>query len=239
MADEPIEELLGAYALDAVDDEERRRVEVYLEQNPRARAEVWEMRQVAAMLADDGGAPPESVWPRIVDALENRPPRPGSKLTQLMPRRRSSRVVRFVGLAAAALVAIGAGVVVTLLVTDEDDGSSSAIEEAYDHARSDPSGRRAALASDDGELHADAVVGTDGVGFLSANALPALPETETYQLWGVYGDGDVISLGVIGNRPDIEPFSALGDIDALVITREQAGGVVSSTTGAVLVGELN
>ena len=70
-------------------------------------------------------------------------------------------------------------------------------------------------------------------------ALPALPETETYQLWGVYGDGDVISLGVIGNRPDIEPFSALGDIDALVITREQAGGVVSSTTGAVLVGELS
>ena len=117
MADEPIEELLGAYALDAVDDEERRRVEAYLEQNPRARAEVWEMRQAAAMLADDGGAPPEGIWPRIVDALENRPPRPGSKLTQLMPRRRSSRVVRFVGLAAAALVAIGAGVVVTLLVT--------------------------------------------------------------------------------------------------------------------------
>ncbi len=97
----------------------------------------------------------------------------------------------------------------------------------------------AALASDDGELHADAVVREDGIGFLAATALPALPETETYQLWGVYGDGDVISLGVIGNRPDIEPFSALGDIDALVITREQAGGVVSSTTGAVLVGELS
>ena len=83
------------------------------------------------------------------------------------------------------------------------------------------------------------MVRDDGVGFLAAKALPALPDTETYQLWGVYGDGDVISLGVIGNRPDIEPFSALGDIDALVITREQAGGVVSSTTGAVLVGELS
>ena len=36
----PIDELLGAYALDAVDDDERRQVEEYLRTNPRARAEV-------------------------------------------------------------------------------------------------------------------------------------------------------------------------------------------------------
>ena len=35
-----LDELLGAYALDAVDDDERRRVDDYLEVNPRASAEV-------------------------------------------------------------------------------------------------------------------------------------------------------------------------------------------------------
>ena len=78
----------------------------------------------------------------------------------------------------------------------------------------------------------------DGVGFLSAGTLPELPASETYQLWGVYSDGDVISLGVVGNRPAIEPFAADGELDALVITREAAGGVVSSTSGALLVGEV-
>jgi hypothetical protein len=65
-----------------------------------------------------------------------------------------------------------------------------------------------------------------------------LPAEETYQLWGVYSDGDVISLGVVGNRPGIEPFTADGELDALVITREVAGGVMASTSGALLVGEL-
>ncbi len=87
-------------------------------------------------------------------------------------------------------------------------------------------------------MQAEAVVQPDGVGFLSAATLPELPSTETYQLWGVYGDGDVISLGVFGNRPEIEPFAAEGDLDALVITREAAGGVMASTSGALLVGEV-
>ena len=85
---------------------------------------------------------------------------------------------------------------------------------------------------------AEAVLEPSGLGFLSASELPALPESETYQLWGVYADDDVISLGVIGNRPGIEPFTAEGDVQAVVITREAAGGVVSSTSGAFLVGAL-
>ena len=55
-ATEEIEELLGAYALDAVDDDERRVVEGYLATNPRARAEVQQHREVATMLAFTGRA---------------------------------------------------------------------------------------------------------------------------------------------------------------------------------------
>lgn len=235
--DDHLDELLGAYALDAVDDLERRRVEAYLADHPEARAEVWQMRQAAAMLAHTGNAAPEGVWDRIAGNLEERPPRfdarqPGASPA---PRRRVAAMLA----AAAILVAAVAGLVVAVV---RDDGgepqATESIELAYEAARNDPEGRVVGLASEDGALRADAVVQSDGVGFLSASSLPALPAEETYQLWGVYSDGDVISLGVVGNRPGIEPFTADGELDALVITREVAGGVMASTSGALLVGEL-
>ena len=74
--DDRLDELLGAYALDAVDDIERRRVEAYLADHPEARAEVWQMRQAASMLAHAGNPAPDGVWDRIADTLEARPPRP-------------------------------------------------------------------------------------------------------------------------------------------------------------------
>jgi hypothetical protein len=137
--------------------------------------------------------------------------------------------------AAAAIAAVAAAVVVTIAVGA--DSGPPGVEQAYRDALAVPPGRRARLSSEDGALHADAVVSASRAGFLAAEDLPALRDTETYQLWGVYGDGNVISLGVLGNRPGIEPFTA-GDVDAVVITRESAGGVVSSTRGVLLVGEL-
>ncbi len=49
-----LDDLLGAYALDAVSPDEARRVEDYLAVNPKAAAEVREHREVATMLAFTG-----------------------------------------------------------------------------------------------------------------------------------------------------------------------------------------
>jgi hypothetical protein len=69
MSDAQLDELLGAYALDAVDDDERREIEAYLSANPRARAEVDSHRRVAAMLAVGDQAAPKDLWNRIASAL--------------------------------------------------------------------------------------------------------------------------------------------------------------------------
>lgn len=238
MAGEPIEELLGAYALDALDDHERRQVEAYLETNPRARAEVEELREVASMLAMSSERPPDGLWDRIAGELEESAPAPGPDLARVLPHRRRWSTTALVGVA-SGLVAAAAAAVITVAVLRDDDGPvGDVIAAAYDEAAADPAGRRTRLQSTDGSMTAEAVVTPAGIGYLAATALPELPADETYQLWGVYEDEDVISLGVIGNRPGIEPFTARGDVVALVITKEQSGGVVSSTTGAVLVGEL-
>ena len=241
--DATIEELLGAYALDAVDGDERRQVEAHLEIDPRARDEVEAHRETAAMLAFGAGAPvPAQLWERIADELSDRAPAPGPELARVLPGRRVRPWAAVVGAMAAAVIAAVAAVVITIAVRDDTDSqpasTADALAAAYGEAASHPDARRAQLTSEDATLSADAVVEPDGAGFLSASALPALPAAETYQLWGVFADGDVISLGIVGNRPVIAAFSARGDIEQIVITRERAGGVVSSTNEALLSGAL-
>jgi anti-sigma factor RsiW len=239
--DESLDELLGAYALDAVDEAERRRIEAYLATNPAARSEVAAHREVAALLAAGSEAPPDGLWDRIAGALEEPAPAPGPRLAQVLPAARRSRRRVVIGAVAGAVAVAAAAVAVTVVVVREDEPSLSApaaIERAYVDAQRATGTRRTQLVSPDQPFHADAVVQADGTGFLAASDLPALPDTETWQLWGVYGDDDVISLGVLGNRPVLQAFTAHDDVVSLVITREQAGGVTSSTSGAVLVGQL-
>jgi anti-sigma-K factor RskA len=90
-ADE-IEELLGAYALDAVDDFERRQIDDFLRRSPGAREEVAEMQHVAAHLAYGDVDAPAGLWRRIKQALEHadraRAPAPRGRLRARGSRRR-------------------------------------------------------------------------------------------------------------------------------------------------------
>ena len=237
-----IEELLGAYALDAVDDEERRLVEAFLETDPEARAEVQAYREAAAGLSAGSPPAPPAVWARIVAAIESPAPAPGPRLAAVLPQAGRRRWgVPLLAAAAAAILVVGAVVVASSFGDDGPSGdiqSADALEQAYGEAWADPQGRRTQLTSGDQSFTADAVVGPDGLGFVAAKRLPTLPPEETYQLWAVYADGDVISLGVLGPRPGIQPFTATGDVEGIVITQERGGGVISSTSGPLLAGDL-
>jgi anti-sigma factor RsiW len=72
-------ELLGAYALDALDPDEAALVEEHLNQCPRCRAEVARHHEVAGLLANSGAEAPAEVWDRIAGRLEkpDRPDRAG------------------------------------------------------------------------------------------------------------------------------------------------------------------
>jgi anti-sigma-K factor RskA len=222
-----LEDLLGAYALDALDADEQRRVEDYLAINPRARAEVQEHREVATMLAYTGMDAPEGLWDRIVSTLDEAPPSPGPELARVLPMERPQRRAaqtfgRWVmATAAAALIAIVAVTAIGRVNSDTDP-----LVAAVEQIRSDRDSRATRLVSADSAVEAEAVVDLQGHGFVLAGDLPQLPRTLTYQLWGVIDD-QVISLGVLGPNPDIELFTARGDLAAVAITIEPAGGVVS------------
>ncbi|MGH9131722.1 MAG: anti-sigma factor domain-containing protein [Acidimicrobiales bacterium] len=68
------EELLGAFALDAVDDAESAAVELHLLDCPRCRAEVARHRETAGLLGYAGALAPEGLWERIAGELREAPP---------------------------------------------------------------------------------------------------------------------------------------------------------------------
>ena len=72
------DELLAAYALDAVTDDERALVERHLAESPEARAEVDAYREAAVRLADEAPpvAPPPSLRASILDRLDDAPQLP-------------------------------------------------------------------------------------------------------------------------------------------------------------------
>jgi hypothetical protein len=69
-----LQELLGAYALDAVEREEADAIERHLRTCPRCRNELADHREVAALIGYAGGAAPVGLWDRIIATLEEPPP---------------------------------------------------------------------------------------------------------------------------------------------------------------------
>ena len=113
--------------------------------------------------------------------------------------------------------------------------AAAKIRTAYRDAMADPDATRVVLKSEDGTQRAVAVVEPGGLGVISLRELADLGPDRTYQLWGVIDD-QVISLGVLGHRPAVEPFTVDGNLTALVVTEEAAGGVPTSQQPALLKG---
>ena len=224
-----LDELLGAYALDAVDDDERRRVEDYLEVNPRAASEVQAHREVATMLAFTGMDAPEDLWGRISAEIGEQAPPPGPELARVLsfddhPRRsRISAIAPWVVSAAAAAVLA----FVAIGIADRADAPNDPLASALEIAQSDRDSVTTTLVSETSDASAEAIIDQDGHGFVVAQNLPTLPEDQTYQLWGVVEDGQVISLGIFGPNPEIETFTVEGPVSALAITIEEFPGVIS------------
>jgi anti-sigma-K factor RskA/putative zinc finger protein len=242
-AHEPFQELLGAYALDAVDDEERLLVEDHLRTCPACREEVRQDREVAAHLVGAGDAPPPDLWGRIAASLhaEESPGALGA-IYPLAPRPTARRWAPAL-LGAAAVVAAALGVLGWQVARQSDQVdrlraavSSPGVARAAEAALADPQARVVVLASPGGAVQVTGVLEPDGSGYLvRAGALPALAAGMTYQLWGVVG-AQKISLGVLGPSPGVVAFHGPRDVSALAITAEAAGGVVQSTHAPVVVG---
>jgi hypothetical protein len=246
-----IAELLGAYALDAVENDERDAVEWHLRECRACQLEVAEHRDTISFLGPSSLRAPDGLWDRIAGSLEENPPPlempPVVPLAAERARRgegRSSRWMVGVGAAAAAVIAI-IGLLSYRVVDEgrridrmEAEAPAGRLDAAISAARADPSVRQVEMRSGDGRLAAEAFVLADGTGYLVPTDLPAIGPERTYQLWAVVGPSK-ISVGVLGPAPGKAAFKAAGDVSALAITEEPAGGVIVSDRDPVGVGVLS
>jgi len=241
---EDFQELLGAYALDAVDGDERAWLEDHLRECPRCRGEVEQHREVAALLAYSGAPAPAELWDRVSAGLG--PGEPSPNLAALYPLRSRARRTWPLVAAAAAVVVVLAGL--GWQVHRQDDQISrlraglggSGVAAAARAAAVDPRSALYVLTSSDGRLSVPGVLEPDGAGYLlRATALPGLTGGRTYQLWGIIGQ-QRISLGLLGGAPDVIAFHlASPGVTALAITAEQPGGAVQPTGNPVVAGSVH
>ncbi|MGH2707943.1 MAG: anti-sigma factor domain-containing protein [Actinomycetota bacterium] len=240
MSHAEIQQLLGAYALDAVEVDEKARIEQHLVQCGACRAEVDDHRRALAELSESTMPAPVGLWEKIEAALEEAPPPLNLAPVVSMPARRSVslRLAGAVAAVAAALVAIlGIRVLqqdsrITALESSNGDDRLSLAAIA---ASADPGADKITLRSADESLAVNAVLLPDGTGYLVSDNLPRLPTDRTYQLWAL-ADGSRISIGVLGAGPGIVAFRAPARADGLAITEEPAGGVGNSQKTPVVVG---
>lgn len=246
MGHEEIESLLGAFALDAVDDDERQIVEDHLRECPRCRAEVEQHREVAAHLAFAGFTAPSGLWARVAAELE--PAEHEPPLAGIYPLRREVALPSWFGRAltgAAAMILLVVGVLGWQVHREQGRvrnlasqlSRTDGLDRAVRDATLDPRSAKFSLTSVDGKVHVDAVMQTDGSGYLvSHGSLAPLAKDQTYQLWGIV-EAKRISLGLLGGNPDVVAFRAAGaKVSALAITAEAAGGALQPSGAPVASG---
>ena len=257
MTHDEASDLLGAYALDAVDGDEFTELEAHLESCPRCRAELDSLREVAAAMGNSVEPLPEGLWSQIAVRLPERQedqepppmprltPEPGSPFRSpahnggSSPRRRTMlTTIGAIAVAAAAVaIVLGIGLVRADNKVSNLQSAQAAPSAAAAAALDAPGHRVVTLDTPTHGQQAQVVVLPSGQGYLVSSSLPALDKGRTYQLWAIEGN-QPISLGLLGGSPSHAAFTMAGSTrpSHLSITAEPAGGSVFPTGPIVATG---
>ncbi len=227
-----IHELTAGYALDALDDADRRAYEAHLPGCGRCQRELasfWEATDALAV-ATSGPVPSPGLRDRILADVRAEPPQ---TVVPIDSRRRRTAPALAAVAAVAAVVALGLGVWATSL-TDELGNTRAALERERTAAAivADSGSRTVDLASGTGRL----VVGRDGRAALVLTDLGPAPAGQTYQAWVIEGDNP-IPAGIFPGEDGLDIVLVDGDVAAgevVAVTVERAGGAETPTLPPVV-----
>ena len=222
---EEARELLGVYAIGALDDDERAEVEELVLADPEARAELHTLQLGVAWLDHASTGAPAQVWRTIEQDIADEvatpdvPDAPDAVVVDL-DARRGSRWPRVVGIAAAvAVLALGAiGVLVA-----RDDGGAPTVAALASQAASRAGSQTLPVVDADGD-RAGRLVVADGQAFLVWSNPPAVAgAASTYQLWAITAEGPK-SAGLLGADARDLTFPMGPEATGMAVTLEPRGG---------------
>jgi anti-sigma-K factor RskA len=230
------EELLGAYALDALADDETRRMNEHLQscaEHAAAAAELSKTQSLLALTVDEGQPSPE-LRRRIMQAVDAAPVADRSPSTPALDAARSRRIrhlPRFTlqpihgAIAAAIALSLGLGGVFGYLLSQ----AGQPIAYSFQGAPSSAPGATARLVYFKDRKQA----------VLTANGLPRLAAGHVYEIWLIKGGVPVdegIGTGADG-KVGIQLSADLSQFDDLAITIEPGEQQLPTTT-PILIGHL-
>ena len=224
---EEIEELLGAYALDALLPKDAQEMEAHLSSCAK-HDDVSELRAVtqSLILAAPDVEPPPALKTRLMEAIHRdaqrfAEPARGEGVGRWLKRQFSQRPVFAIG-ATASLAAIAALALFLLL---PNDGGQTGVVVANFTSTSEATGKIIYVPEEQA-----LTITTEG--------LPGLSASETYQIWSIR-NGTPMSVGFLEAAGDGVALAELPNIhlltaDTVAITVEPAGGSPAPTTTPVL-----
>ena len=223
-------ELVAAYALNALDEDERRTFEAHLGSCPRCRGELAELGDAAASLAfaTADAAPPPALRDRILDSA-----RAGGAVVPL--RHRYGARVAVAAAAVAACAAVGLGLwAASLSESLSRERDALRAREAAVAVLADPAARRVALTGRSGVLAVD----SRGRAALAVRGLPPAPRGRTYEAWVIERAPRPAGTFDSGGRVTVFALRSVVPEGAKVaVTIERAGGVDRPTTKPLLVAQ--
>ncbi len=236
-----LQELVAAYAIDALETDEVDAVEQHLTTCPKCRAELQDHRDTAGFLSYAGADAPAGLWEQIAGQLDAETADQARIFPFAMPKENKAKSVtrwRTSLLAAAAALVLTAGVG-SMLIRQNDrinEIEPRNISQLAEQLASRSSSKVVGLRSADGTITADAVLGSNGTAYLLHTNMPKLNDDQTYQLWGIKFGQDPVSLKLLGSSPTVVGFSTKFELDQLAITVEPAGGSPSPSQASLLSG---
>jgi anti-sigma-K factor RskA len=226
-----LHKLSGAYALDALDDLERARFEQHLATCEDCRAEVAELRETAALLAETTATPPPApLRDSVLSGISQvRPLPPEAPATSRSRTRRSDRGGWWVPLMVAAALALLVGIGSTLVRSTSDDEPPVTTAERVMQA--DDAQEVFLDLGEAGRATVIRSVSEDRAVIVTEDMVSA-PEGKAYELWIQTPDEEMVPAGMMPDEPDqtLVLEGAAGDALAVGITVEPEGGSEKPTS---------
>jgi anti-sigma-K factor RskA len=217
--------LSGAYAIDALSEEEARQFDRHLEECPSCREEVRELRAAAAKMGvAEALAPPPALKARVLAAADQMPQLP-PRVTPLESVRKRRWSAKLVAAAAAVILAVSGGVAV--FESQRGDNQSVVASTVAQVFQADDA-RTKTVRTDHGSV---TVATSSSLGRMAVRTddLRALGGKRVYQLWAVHG-GIPTSAGVIENPKAGAAMAMPSEGTTVAITVEPEGGSEQPTT---------
>ncbi|GAB3998584.1 anti-sigma factor [Nocardioides marmoraquaticus] len=244
---ESVHALSGAYAVDALEDDERAAFERHLERCEDCRHEIASLREAAALMSLDARvAPPPGLRDRLLsDIAQVRPlppvterpesPAPAAGGATVLPFRRRIGQRARVAVAAAAVVVVGIGLGVSQPWAPDDDPPVAA-----ERVLASTDAQAVTQRFPDGSSATVTRSPSQGLAVIQTSDMADPPAQRVFELWLLDAEGAAVPAGVMSSGGDktVVLDGDAAEAAAVAITEEPQGGSQQPTSDPIAMFDL-